>query len=41
MNTVAKNILADGHVMTVPADDIMTSDCCIKVKILYLFYFNQ
>ena len=34
MNTIAKNILADGHVMTVPADDIMTSDCCIKVKTL-------
>ncbi len=32
MNTVAKTILADGHVMIVPADDIMTSDCCIKVN---------
>jgi hypothetical protein len=41
MNTVAKNILADGHVMTVPADDIMTSDCCIKVTILFSFYFNK
>ncbi|UJR23307.1 hypothetical protein I4U23_026322 [Adineta vaga] len=30
MNTVAKNILADGHVMIVPAEDIVTSDCCIK-----------
>jgi hypothetical protein len=32
MNVIAKNILADGHVMTVPADDIITSDCCIKVN---------
>lgn len=32
MNTVAKNILLDGHVMVVPADDLMTDDCCIKVE---------
>ena len=32
MNIVAKNILADGHVMIVPAEDITTSDCCIKVN---------
>ena len=31
MNTVAKNILLDGHVMVVPANDLMTDDCCIKV----------
>ena len=31
MNTITKNILADGHVMIVPAEDIVTSDCCIKV----------
>lgn len=31
MDTVAKNILADGHVMIVPAEDVVTSDCCIKV----------
>ncbi|CAF1155315.1 unnamed protein product [Adineta ricciae] len=30
MNTITKNILADGHVMIVPAEDIVTSDCCIK-----------
>ncbi|CAF0898977.1 unnamed protein product [Adineta steineri] len=30
MNTITKNILADGHVMIVPAEDIITSDCCIK-----------
>ncbi|CAF3212258.1 unnamed protein product [Rotaria socialis] len=35
MNTVAKNILADGHVMIVPAEDIMTSDCCIKTLDIY------
>lgn len=32
MNIIAKNILSDGHVMIVPADDIITSDCCIKVN---------
>jgi len=32
MNIIAKNILADGHVMIIPADDIVTSDCCIKVN---------
>ena len=32
MNTIAKNIVSDGHVMTVPLDDIVTSDCCIKVQ---------
>ncbi len=32
MNVVSKNILADGHVLLVPADDIVTSDCCIKVN---------
>lgn len=31
MNIISKNILADGHVMIVPAEDIVTSDCCIKV----------
>jgi hypothetical protein len=35
MNTVAKNILADGHVMIVPADDIITSECCIKNLDIY------
>lgn len=32
MNIIAKSILADGHVMLIPADDIITSDCCIKVR---------
>ncbi|CAF3956697.1 unnamed protein product [Rotaria sp. Silwood2] len=35
MNTVAKNILVDGHVIIVPANDIMTSDCCIKTLDIY------
>lgn len=32
MNVISKNILADGHIMLVPADNIVTSDCCIKVN---------
>lgn len=35
MDIVAKNILADGHVMIVPAEDITTSDCCIKTLDAY------
>jgi len=35
MNIISKNILSDGHVMIVPADDIITSDCCIKNLDIY------
>lgn len=39
MTTVSKNILADGHVMIVPANDINTSDCCIKVFFIKINFF--
>ncbi len=41
MSIVAKNILADGHVIIVPSNDIVTSDCCIKVYRKFLFSFSN
>jgi hypothetical protein len=38
MNIITKNILADGHVMLVPANDIITSDCCIKVNLNFIYF---
>lgn len=32
MNTVVKTILVDGHVMLVPAEDLISDACCIKVR---------
>jgi len=35
MTTISKNILADGHVMAIEEQDLMTTNCCIKDLDMY------